>query len=98
MQFQKGHRKTGGRAAGTPNKTTTELREQLQQVVQTILAELPETLSTMEPADRIRVLTILMPYVMPKLTSIDITPAPVKPEQNLPSWLSAAKPTTTTSN
>ena len=72
MEFIKGREKTGGRKAGITNKATKELREQLGCIVQTSLDELPETLAAMEPTDRARFLVALLPYVMPKLNSVEL--------------------------
>ena len=80
-----GH-KTGGRTAGTPNRVTKALREQIEGIVQTMLAGVPDALPDMETADRMKVLTALLPYVLPKLNSTDIEvtvsepPAPPTPD------------------
>jgi hypothetical protein len=71
--FEKGKPKTGGRKPGTPNKSTGELRDQLQQLIETTLTDLPDLLAVVEPAERIRLLTALLPYVMPKLSAVDLT-------------------------
>jgi hypothetical protein len=81
--------KTGGRRAGTPNKVTNELRTQLQRIAEQALAELPDTLAAMEPADRAKLLLGILPFVLPKLSAIDLTrtdeePEPAKP---VPDWL-----------
>lgn len=72
MKFEKGHAKTGGRQSGTANKATAELRQQLQQLVQTALNDLPAVLATMDPVERVRLMAQLLPYVMPKLSNMDI--------------------------
>jgi vacuolar-type H+-ATPase subunit E/Vma4 len=92
MKFEKGREKTGGREAGTPNKAAKELRNQLQAIVQTSLNELPDTLAGMEPTRRARLLTALLPYVMPKLNSVELR-AELKgdePKKDLPPWLGVA--------
>ncbi|MBL7811406.1 MAG: hypothetical protein JNL57_04200 [Bacteroidetes bacterium] len=58
--------KTGGRKAGTPNKTTAEVREMLSAVVCAELDSLQDTLSTMSPAERLNIVIRLIPYVLPK--------------------------------
>ena len=63
--------KTGGRIAGTPNKTTKELREKLKVVIEAELEVIEETLKTMQPEKRIEVLIKLMPYCLPKVQSLD---------------------------
>ena len=89
MQFEKGRQKTGGRKAGTPNKTAKELREQLRGIVQTSLDELPEILAALEPTDRARFLVAFLPYVMPKLNSVELRSEQPQdqPKKNLPAWL-----------
>ena len=92
MKFEKGREKTGGRESETPNKAPKELRHQLQAIVQTALNELPDTLAAMEPTDRARMLTALLPYVMPKLNSVELR-AEIKedePKKGLPPWLGVA--------
>jgi hypothetical protein len=88
MRFEKGHQKQGGRVAGTPNKVTKVLREQIEAIVQTMLADVPNSLPDMPTADRMKVLTAMLPYVLPKLSSTDVEvnveEPPAKP---LPDWL-----------
>ncbi|MCC5612556.1 hypothetical protein LC612_39155 [Nostoc sp. CHAB 5834] len=92
MKFEKGREKTGGREAGTPNKAAKELRQQLQAIVQTSLDELPDTLAQMESTDRARLLTALLPYVMPKLNSVELRAEAKEdePKKGLPPWLGVA--------
>lgn len=63
-------KKTGGRAAGTPNRITRELRESLKAVLSSELDRLPETLSSLPPKDRLEIVVRLMPFAMPKVDSI----------------------------
>lgn len=81
MPFQKGQDKTGGRKPGTPNKTASELREQLQHIIDTSLSEFPAILAAMEPTERIRLVATLLPYVMPKLSSVDLNAVVDAPKQ-----------------
>ncbi|SOD99788.1 hypothetical protein [Spirosoma fluviale] len=92
MPFETGRSKTGGRTTGTPNKAVKELRHQLQAIVQTSLDELPDTLAAMEPTDRARLLTALLPYVMPKLNSVELRSEQTEdePKKGLPEWLGVA--------
>lgn len=63
--------KTGGRQAGTVNKTTKELREVLKAFVYNELETLPETLAAL-PADRRAELLIkILPFVLPKVNNIN---------------------------
>ena len=89
MKFEKGHSKTGGRKKGTANKQTKELREQLQQVVQNTLDELPGMLAELEPMERAKLLTSLLPYVLPRLNSVTAQ-VEASPMGNRPEWLDIA--------
>lgn len=62
--------KTGGRVAGTPNKVTTELRNQLKEILSTQLKQLPQLLNTMPADKRLDIVLRLMPYCMPKIETI----------------------------
>ena len=63
--------KTGGRQAGTVNKTTAELREILKAFVCNELETLPATLAAV-PADRRAELLIkILPFVLPKVNNIN---------------------------
>lgn len=55
--------KTGGRIAGTPNKTTKEMRELITDLSYKYLAS---DLENMEPKERAAILTRLLSYVIPR--------------------------------
>jgi hypothetical protein len=55
--------KTGGRAAGTPNKTTKEMRELITDLSYKYLAS---DLESLEPRERAVILTRLLSYVVPR--------------------------------
>ena len=65
--------KTGGRTAGTPNKVTAELRQQMQAIVEATVKDLPAILEDMAPEERIKALSVILPYVLPKLSSVVIS-------------------------
>jgi len=50
---------------------TIGLRETLKNIIQNELEQLPETLKDLESAERLNVLYKLMPYVFPKVVSIN---------------------------
>jgi len=52
---------------------TKELRNTLKELVQKEIKDLPKHLKTLEPKDRIIVLTKLMPYVFPKVQTVHLT-------------------------
>lgn len=59
--------KTGGRAKGTPNKVTKELRDRLKAILADELANLPAELANLPAKERIELLIKLLPYAMPKV-------------------------------
>lgn len=63
--------KTGGRAKGTPNKVTTEIREFYKELIENNLEQLEADLIELTPKERIEVLIKLSEYVIPKLTKIE---------------------------
>ena len=67
-------KKHGGRAKGTPNKTTAETKDLLQQVLGKEVMKLGLMLGKLDPIDRINALSKLLPYILPKQqeTSIEI--------------------------
>jgi hypothetical protein len=62
--------KTGGRAAGTPNKVTSELRKTLKTIIAAELESLPVTLGELAPRERLDLLIKLLPFCMPKIDAI----------------------------
>lgn len=72
--------KTGGRSAGTPNRTTKEAKELLEQIlfdqVDTIKNTL-EQIKEKDPARYLEIVTKLLAFVIPKKSDIssDITGA-----------------------
>ncbi len=63
-------KKTGGRAAGTLNKVTSELRKTLKQVIAAELDALPQTLGELPARERLELLIKLMPFCLPKVNTI----------------------------
>lgn len=58
--------KSGGRKAGTPNKTTGQIKEILTDIVSRELETLEQTLLHLTPAERLQFLIKLIGFVMPK--------------------------------
>ena len=50
---------------------TIGLRETLKRIMQNELEKLPETLEALEPKERINVVCKLMPYVCPKVETVN---------------------------
>ncbi len=49
---------------------TKDLRNQLKELVKNELEQLPEHLKDMEPKERLEILLKLMPFVLPKVSSV----------------------------
>lgn len=58
--------KTGGRAKGTPNRTTAETKELLQSIVSNELDKMGALLEQLEPNERINAISKLLPYIIPR--------------------------------
>jgi hypothetical protein len=65
--------KTGGRTKGTPNRNTTEIREQFQSLINGNLEQMDKDLKALEPKDRIKAIIDLSKFVLPTLKAIDYT-------------------------
>ena len=63
-------KKFGGRKKGTPNKMTKELRSTLKDVLFREIEEIEGLLDLLDLKDRLELLIKLMPYALPKVTSI----------------------------
>jgi len=62
--------KTGGRAKGTPNRTTAETKELLQTIVSKELNKLGVILEQLEPIERVNAISKLLPYILPKQNEV----------------------------
>lgn len=62
--------KYGGRAKGTPNRLTQELRMVLKDIVYRELETIECRMDELDAKERIELTIKLMPYVFPKLDSI----------------------------
>ena len=63
-------KKFGGRKKGTPNKMTKELRSTLKDVLFREIEKIEDRLDLLDLKDRLELLIKLMPYALPKVTSI----------------------------
>lgn len=73
MGKPKGSAKTGGRQKGTPNKTTATIREWLINVIRKNQRQIEKDLKELEPGARLQVIAKLLPFVVPKMESINAT-------------------------
>jgi hypothetical protein len=65
--------KTGGRTKGTPNKTTSEIREHYQSLITSNLDLLDNDLKALEPVQRLKMIIELSKFVLPTLKATDLT-------------------------
>lgn len=82
MGRTKGTPKTGGRAAGTPNKVTADLREWISCIIDDGREQFIKDLKTLDPMDRVRIYTGLLNYVLPKQAPVSTDPEKRKEATN----------------
>ena len=63
--------KYGGRTKGTPNKITNELRGTLKHIVDDELQILKNNIKELLPKERLELLIKLLPYVLPKVQTVN---------------------------
>lgn len=66
-------KKFGGRTAGTPNKVTKEIRDNLKRIVDNEIEFLGDYLETLTPKDRIELLMKIMPFVLLKVQPVGMS-------------------------
>jgi putative NADPH-quinone reductase len=71
MSRQKGTPKTGGRAKGTPNKVTTDLRTWINDVLNNNRATFEADLQRLEPQQRVMIFEKMFSYAVPKMQSVE---------------------------
>ena len=59
-----------GRPKGSPNKTTTEVRQWLSKLIDKNKRQIERDLKALEPKDRLAILEKFMSYTVPKMQSI----------------------------
>lgn len=59
-----------GRPKGSPNKTTTEVRQWLSKLIDKNKRQIERDLKALEPKDRLVILEKFMSYTVPKMQSI----------------------------
>ena len=72
MAAKKGHIKSGGRKAGTPNKSTQDMRAWIDVLLNDSRDLMISDLGKLEPKDRLMILEKLMQYTIPKQQSISV--------------------------
>jgi hypothetical protein len=61
-----------GRKAGTPNKTTSEIRDSFQMLLEDNLEQLREDIRSLEPRERVKIMLELATFIIPKMKSIQV--------------------------
>ena len=61
-----------GRAKGIPNKTTTEIKEAFQMLLEDNLPTLRRDISSLEPKERVKFMLELASFIIPKMKSVDL--------------------------
>lgn len=59
--------KTGGRQVGTPNKTTSAIRQRLKEYFDDNLEGILDSIKDLPPSEKLQVFLKLLPYVTPQL-------------------------------
>ena len=65
--------KFGGRTKGIPNRTTTEIRQNFQLLIENNLETLESDLKELEPKDRIKAILDLSKFVLPTLKAMELS-------------------------
>ena len=65
--------KFGGRSKGTPNKTTSEIREIYKELLENNIERLQDDIDSLDPFNRIKVLLELSRFVIPTLKQSELT-------------------------
>jgi hypothetical protein len=78
MGFKEGQEKKGGRAKGTPNKSTAEIRDAYQKLVEDNLTNMTEWLVQVAAENPERAMDLMLKlseYMIPKLARQEVTGA-----------------------
>ena len=86
MAFKKGiSGNPEGRPKGTPNKTSTEIKQTLNDILCNEIEAIPERLTQLSDKDRLDIVIKLLPYILPKQKELEITNDITK--MNLPDYI-----------
>ena len=73
MPFKKGNSgNINGRRKGVPNKSTAHLRESIQLLLESNMSQIQAVYDVLEPKDKLKFITDLLPFVLPKYQSTQI--------------------------
>ena len=65
--------KTGGRTKGAQNKTTAEIRENFNLLLDNNFSKIQSDIDQLEPKDRIKTILELAKFVLPTLKAMELT-------------------------
>ena len=68
--------KTGGREAGTPNKSTDELRITIQSFIENNIESMQSNFDQLEAKDKLLFIEKMLNYSLPKLKQVELTNDP----------------------
>jgi hypothetical protein len=71
MSKQKGTQKTGGRAKGTPNRVSTDLRTWINELLDGNRRQIVKDIKQLEPQQRVMIFEKLLSYAVPKMQSVE---------------------------
>ncbi len=89
-QKNDGRGRLGGRSKGTPNKSTSDLRNWLSGVLNGSRNQFERDLKELLPEERVRVLSGLFNYVIPKQQSLSVEEQINTETEALSRWLESA--------
>ncbi len=72
MPYQKGHRKTGGRQKGTPNKATGQLKTWIADLIDRNRSRFEADLAELDAEERTKLLAGLFAYIVPKQQALTV--------------------------
>lgn len=64
--------KYGGRKKGSPNKTTLEIRNAFQILIENNLSQLQNDLDYLQPFERLKILIELSKFLLPQIKSVEM--------------------------
>lgn len=85
-----GRGRLGGRAKGTPNKSTSDLKNWLSGVLNENRNQFEKDLKNLLPEERIRVLSGLFNYIIPKQQSLSVEQQIQNETESLSRWFETA--------
>jgi len=85
-----GRGRIGGRQKGTPNKTTRTVREWIANILNENQEQFRRDLKLLEPDERVRAITALLPYVTPKQATLSLDEQKKAERDVLTTWLESA--------